>query len=235
VCDGRIARGPSSAPLQTRASYGSGTRLSAESGCTAMLEVGLHEQSSTGKGSVMGRSAAIALGAVVGLALGILVSVTTEVPLAPEVGLVLGGLVGWLWRRGSLLAHPRGGSAACPRSGRRASVHSCRRPSPHPLVGELSHQRDGAGPQGTQPGPAIRKRGSPDVPPKAQPECPRRTIPGVIALVLRGKQASRSSTTKAPAWETSGERTVRPPRPASAPKRLKHRALETLGVRPQRA
>jgi ElaB/YqjD/DUF883 family membrane-anchored ribosome-binding protein len=42
---------------------------------------------------------AIALGAVIGLALGILVSVTTDVPLAPEVGLVLGALVGWLSRR----------------------------------------------------------------------------------------------------------------------------------------
>jgi hypothetical protein len=44
---------------------------------------------------------AIALGAVLGLALGILVSVTTDVPLAPEVGLVLGALAGWLLRRGS--------------------------------------------------------------------------------------------------------------------------------------
>jgi hypothetical protein len=42
---------------------------------------------------------AIALGAVVGLALGIVVSVTTDVPLAPEVGLVLGVLGGWLSRR----------------------------------------------------------------------------------------------------------------------------------------
>jgi hypothetical protein len=36
---------------------------------------------------------------VVGLALGIVVSVTTDVPLAPEVGAVLGGLVGWLSTR----------------------------------------------------------------------------------------------------------------------------------------
>jgi hypothetical protein len=43
--------------------------------------------------------ATIALGAVLGLALGIIVSVTTEVPIAPEAGLVLGGVVGWLSRR----------------------------------------------------------------------------------------------------------------------------------------
>jgi hypothetical protein len=43
--------------------------------------------------------ATIALGAVLGLALGIIVSVTTEVPLAPEAGLLLGGVVGWLSRR----------------------------------------------------------------------------------------------------------------------------------------
>ena len=43
--------------------------------------------------------AAIAIGAVVGLALGILVSVTTDIPFAPEIGLVLGALVGWLSRR----------------------------------------------------------------------------------------------------------------------------------------
>jgi hypothetical protein len=43
---------------------------------------------------------AIAVGAVVGLAVGILVSVATDLPLAPELGLVLGGLGGWLARRG---------------------------------------------------------------------------------------------------------------------------------------
>jgi hypothetical protein len=47
----------------------------------------------------MGLGAAIAVGAVIGLALGVLVSVTTDVPLAPEAGLVLGALVGWLLRR----------------------------------------------------------------------------------------------------------------------------------------
>jgi hypothetical protein len=48
----------------------------------------------------MSTGAAIAVGAVTGLALGILISVTTDVPLAPEVGLVLGALVGWLSHRG---------------------------------------------------------------------------------------------------------------------------------------
>jgi ribose/xylose/arabinose/galactoside ABC-type transport system permease subunit len=47
----------------------------------------------------MSVGAVIALGAVLGLALGIVVSVTTEVPFAPEVGLALGALVGWLSRR----------------------------------------------------------------------------------------------------------------------------------------
>jgi hypothetical protein len=43
--------------------------------------------------------AAIGLGAVLGLALGIVVSLTTDVPFAPEAGLVLGALLGWLSRR----------------------------------------------------------------------------------------------------------------------------------------
>jgi hypothetical protein len=47
----------------------------------------------------MSTGPAIAIGAVVGLALGVLVSVTTDVPLAPEIGLVLGALIGWLSRR----------------------------------------------------------------------------------------------------------------------------------------
>jgi hypothetical protein len=42
---------------------------------------------------------AIAVGGAIGLALGIVVSVTTDVPLAPEVGLALGALIGWLSRR----------------------------------------------------------------------------------------------------------------------------------------
>ena len=45
----------------------------------------------------MSKGAVIAVGAVVGLAVGILVSVTTDVPLAPEVGLLLGALIALLW------------------------------------------------------------------------------------------------------------------------------------------
>jgi len=41
----------------------------------------------------------LVVGAVIGLALGTLVGVTTDVPLAPEAGLLLGALVGWLSRR----------------------------------------------------------------------------------------------------------------------------------------
>jgi hypothetical protein len=47
----------------------------------------------------VGVRAAIGLGAVLGFALGIVVSLTTDVPFAPEAGLVLGALVGWLSRR----------------------------------------------------------------------------------------------------------------------------------------
>jgi hypothetical protein len=39
------------------------------------------------------------VGAAIGLALGILVSLSTDVPLAPEAGLVIGVVVGWLSRR----------------------------------------------------------------------------------------------------------------------------------------
>ena len=47
----------------------------------------------------MSTQVAIALGALLGLALGIVVSVATEVPVAPEAGLLLGALAGWFWRR----------------------------------------------------------------------------------------------------------------------------------------
>ena len=53
-------------------------------------------------GGLLSVGAAIAVGAAIGLALGILVSVTTDVPLAPEDGLVLGALAGWLWSRDSV-------------------------------------------------------------------------------------------------------------------------------------
>ena len=47
----------------------------------------------------MSQGAAIGAGAVAGLALGILVAVTTPIPLAPELGLALGALGGWLYGR----------------------------------------------------------------------------------------------------------------------------------------
>ena len=47
----------------------------------------------------MSVGAAIGVGAVIGLALGIVVSIVTDVPLAPEGGLALGALIGWLSRR----------------------------------------------------------------------------------------------------------------------------------------
>jgi len=41
----------------------------------------------------------VGVGALIGVVLGIFVSVTTEVPLAPEAGVILGALVGWLFHR----------------------------------------------------------------------------------------------------------------------------------------
>jgi hypothetical protein len=41
----------------------------------------------------------LVLGAGIGFVLGILVSIPTDVPLAPEAGLLLGALAGWLVRR----------------------------------------------------------------------------------------------------------------------------------------
>ena len=41
------------------------------------------------------RIRSVVMGAALGLVLGILDSVTAGVPFAPEVGLLLGGLVGW--------------------------------------------------------------------------------------------------------------------------------------------
>jgi hypothetical protein len=49
----------------------------------------------------LGTGLAIAVGAVAGLALGILVGLITEIPFAPEIGLLLGGAVGWLSQRGA--------------------------------------------------------------------------------------------------------------------------------------
>jgi hypothetical protein len=45
---------------------------------------------------------AIAVAAVTGLALGIVISLTTDVPLTPEAGLALGALLGWRSRRDSV-------------------------------------------------------------------------------------------------------------------------------------
>jgi hypothetical protein len=47
----------------------------------------------------MSVGAAIAIGAAIGLALGIVVSLVTDIPLAPELGLLVGGTVGWISRR----------------------------------------------------------------------------------------------------------------------------------------
>ena len=44
----------------------------------------------------MSIGAAVALGAIAGAAVGILISLATDVPLVPEAGFVLGGLAGWL-------------------------------------------------------------------------------------------------------------------------------------------
>ena len=41
----------------------------------------------------------IAIGAVAGLVLGIVVSVATDLPLMPEAGLLLGAAAGWLASR----------------------------------------------------------------------------------------------------------------------------------------
>jgi hypothetical protein len=57
-------------------------------------DVGSTSMSPTGRTWLL-----LVVGAVLGLALGILVSAATDVPFAPEVGLVLGALIGWLSRR----------------------------------------------------------------------------------------------------------------------------------------
>jgi hypothetical protein len=47
----------------------------------------------------MSIGAAAVIGGAIGLVLGTIVTVTTDLPLAPEVGVALGALVGWLARR----------------------------------------------------------------------------------------------------------------------------------------
>ena len=44
----------------------------------------------------MSRGGTIAVGGAVGLVLGILASVATDIPLAPEAGLAIGLLVAWM-------------------------------------------------------------------------------------------------------------------------------------------
>ena len=51
--------------------------------------------------AAMTMGAAIAAGGVIGLIVGIAISVTTDIPLAPEAGLALGAMIGWLSRRES--------------------------------------------------------------------------------------------------------------------------------------
>jgi hypothetical protein len=46
----------------------------------------------------MSMGAAVGAGSVLGLGLGIVISLSTELPFAPEVGLALGALVAWYWR-----------------------------------------------------------------------------------------------------------------------------------------
>ena len=48
--------------------------------------------------SAMSMGAAVGVGVVAGLCLGIAVRLLLGVPFAPEVGLALGAVVAWLWR-----------------------------------------------------------------------------------------------------------------------------------------
>lgn len=41
----------------------------------------------------------LVVGGAIGLGLGVVVSVTTDIPFAPEIGLVIGLAAGWLTRR----------------------------------------------------------------------------------------------------------------------------------------
>lgn len=48
----------------------------------------------------MSQPVTIGIGALIGLVLGVVVSVATDIPFAPEGGLALGALGGWLRARG---------------------------------------------------------------------------------------------------------------------------------------
>jgi hypothetical protein len=51
--------------------------------------------------AAMSVRAAIVAGGVIGLIVGIAISVTTDIPLAPEAGLALGAMIGWRSQRES--------------------------------------------------------------------------------------------------------------------------------------
>ena len=75
----------------------------------------------------------VGIGALIGVVLGILVSVTTDVPLAPEAGLILGALAGWLFRRVS--TEPEDGKR--PRRSARRSAQKPRLVKPESLAVSL--------------------------------------------------------------------------------------------------
>jgi len=54
-----------------------------------------HSQPARARLMLASMARALAIGGVAGLAVGIVVSVLTDVPFAPEIGLLLGLLIGW--------------------------------------------------------------------------------------------------------------------------------------------
>lgn len=52
------------------------------------------------RGASLSGTGRFVIGAAIGLALGIAVALATDIPFAPEVGAVVGGLLGWLSSRG---------------------------------------------------------------------------------------------------------------------------------------
>jgi hypothetical protein len=74
-------------------------RVELECGACFVDDTVLLPQDCVMAGGSTGRSRAVwvfvVIGGVVGVALGIVVAVTTDIPLAPEVGLVVGLAAGW--------------------------------------------------------------------------------------------------------------------------------------------